>query len=83
MTTPERRATTGCMYSIAMHSANRLYRCRLCGAASYQRQVHRGPEGTMVYSGVYRCSGCAVDFADPADWREAPVELDSNAGADA
>jgi hypothetical protein len=25
----------------------------------------------MTYSGLYRCSGCSVTFADPAAWREA------------
>jgi hypothetical protein len=25
----------------------------------------------MVYSGLYRCSGCSVTFADPTAWREA------------
>lgn len=35
--------------------------------------VHRGPDGAMVYSGLYRCSGCSVTFSDPASWREAPV----------
>lgn len=36
--------------------------------------VHRGPEGAMVYSGLYRCSGCSVTFSDPAAWREAPAD---------
>jgi hypothetical protein len=47
------------------------YRCRLCGAASYRRLTHRGPEGVMTYSGLYRCSGCSATFADPAAWRQA------------
>lgn len=25
----------------------------------------------MVYSGIYRCSGCSATFADPTSWREA------------
>lgn len=25
----------------------------------------------MVYSGLYRCSGCSVTFSDPSAWREA------------
>lgn len=24
----------------------------------------------MTYSGLYRCSGCSVTFADPSAWRE-------------
>jgi hypothetical protein len=43
----------------------------MCGAASYRRLVHRGPEGAMVYSGLYRCSGCSVTFSDPLAWRDA------------
>jgi hypothetical protein len=62
------------MYSIGMSPDHRPYRCRLCGAASYQRLLHRSPEGAMTYSGIYRCSGCAVDFSDPLEWRDAPVE---------
>ncbi|WP_418320006.1 hypothetical protein [Piscinibacter sakaiensis] len=57
-----------------MSSTHRPYRCRLCGAASYQRLLHRGPDGAMGYSGTYRCSGCAIDFADPIEWRDAPAE---------
>jgi len=46
------------------------YRCRLCSAATYRRLVHRGPDGAMVYSGLYRCSGCTMTFTDFAEWRE-------------
>ena len=55
-----------------MHPANPPYRCRLCGAASYRRLTHRGPDGAMEYSGLYRCSGCSVTFSDPLAWREGP-----------
>jgi hypothetical protein len=58
------------MYSIDMHPANPPYRCRLCGAASYRKLTHRGPDGAMQYSGLYRCSGCSVTFSDPVAWRE-------------
>jgi hypothetical protein len=58
------------MYSIDMRPADPPYRCRLCGAASYRRLTHRGPDGTMQYSGLYRCSGCSVTFSDPVAWRE-------------
>jgi len=27
----------------------------------------------MVYSGLFRCSGCSVTFSDPSAWREAPA----------
>lgn len=74
----------GFMYSIDMRPPSLTYRCRLCGAASYRKTVHRGPEGAMVYSGLYRCSGCPVTFTDPSSWREAPVRdaaADSDGGA--
>lgn len=61
------------MYSIAMRPASLSYRCRLCGASSYRKMVHRGPDGAMVYSGLYRCSDCSVTFSDPSSWHEAPV----------
>lgn len=50
------------------------YRCRSCGAASYRRLTHRGPEGAMTYSDLYCCSGCSVTFADPMAWRQAAVQ---------
>ena len=58
------------------------YRCRLCGAMSYRRLTHRGPEGAMAYSGLYRCSGCSVTFADPAAWRESPKGSTSTSGVE-
>ena len=58
------------MYSIEMLPAPALYRCRLCGAATYRRLVQRGPNGAMEYANLYRCSGCSVTFADPSAWRE-------------
>jgi hypothetical protein len=47
-----------------------VYRCRACASTSYAKLTERGPDGVMRYSGVYRCSGCAFTFTDPADWRE-------------
>ena len=58
------------MYSADMHPVSSPYRCRLCGAASDRRLIHRGADGAMQYSGLYRCSGCSVTFTDPAAWRE-------------
>ena len=48
------------------------YACRMCGASSYRRVVMRDAAGAMTASGLYRCSGCSVVFADPHDWRGAP-----------
>jgi DNA-directed RNA polymerase subunit RPC12/RpoP len=57
------------------------YRCRLCGAPSYRKLTHRGLDGTMEYSGLYRCSGCSVTFSDPAAWRDAPEVAEGAAQA--
>lgn len=64
------------MYSIEMPSGSTPYRCRMCNAATYLRVVHRGVDGAMTYSGLYRCSGCDLTFRDPADWRIAPEHGD-------
>ena len=58
------------MYSIDMQPIAPPYRCRLCAATSYRRLTHRGSDGVMQYSGLYRCSGCSVTFCDPLAWRE-------------
>ena len=44
--------------------------CRSCGASSYRRLVHRGPDGAMRYSDIYRCSGCSLEFTTLTSWRE-------------
>ena len=59
------------MYSIKILPSSLSYRCRMCSATSYRRLVHRGPDGAMEYSGLYRCSGCSVTFSDPVAWRDA------------
>ena len=60
------------MYSSFMDSVSSPSRCRLCGTATYRRLTHRGSDGAMQYSGLYRCSGCPVTFSDPVAWREGP-----------
>ena len=42
----------------------------MCGTASYRKLTHRGPDGAMQYSGLFRCSGCSGTFSDPVAWRE-------------
>jgi len=54
-----------------MQCTSPIYSCRLCGATSYRRLTHRGPDGAMQYSGAYRCSGCSMTFTDTSEWREA------------
>jgi hypothetical protein len=47
-----------------------LNRCRMCGASSYRPVLDRDGSGAMRATGLYRCSGCSVVFADPRAWRE-------------
>jgi len=54
----------------AMNTMPSPYRCRSCGASTYQRLVHRGRDGVMRYSGIYKCSGCPREFSELASWRE-------------
>ena len=54
----------------AMTSTLPLNRCRMCGAASYRPVIDRDWAGAMRASGLYRCSGCSVVFADPRAWRD-------------
>lgn len=51
-----------------MESILNRYRCRQCGAVTYARLVHRGPDGAMGYADRYRCSGCSLTFSDPTEW---------------
>jgi hypothetical protein len=42
----------------------------MCGASSYRPVLDRDATGAMRATGLYRCSGCSVVFADPRAWRE-------------
>lgn len=42
----------------------------MCGASSYRPVLDRDAGGAMRATGLYRCSGCSVVFADPRAWRE-------------
>jgi hypothetical protein len=55
--------------------------CRMCGATSYRRVIARDSEGAMRPTGLYRCSGCSVVFADPRAWREGEEPALSGGGA--
>ena len=43
---------------------------RMCGATSYRLVIERDAAGAMTHTGLYRCTGCSVVFADPRAWRE-------------
>ena len=51
--------------------------CRTCGATNYRQVIARDASGDLRPTGLYRCSGCSVVFADPKAWRDGGVdELD-------
>lgn len=47
-----------------------LYRCRDCGATSYQQVQGRTETGAMRPTGQYKCSGCRTVFATIRAWWE-------------
>lgn len=47
-----------------------LYKCRECGATSYQQVIDRGPNGVLQATGQYKCSGCRNIFASIRAWWE-------------
>jgi hypothetical protein len=57
-------------FHTAMSQILPLNRCRMCGASSYRAFIDRDGSGAMRATGLYRCSGCSVVFADPRAWRE-------------
>lgn len=47
-----------------------VYKCRECGATSYQRVIDRAPNGTLQATGEYKCTGCRNIFATLRAWWE-------------
>jgi len=47
--------------------------CRLCGTTRYRRVV-LDVFGEPRPTGLYKCSGCSVVFADPTAWRDGEIE---------
>jgi DNA-directed RNA polymerase subunit RPC12/RpoP len=46
------------------------YKCRECGATSYQPVIDRAPSGALLPTGQYKCTGCRNIFATIRAWRE-------------
>jgi len=46
------------------------YKCCKCGATSYQRLIERAPNGALLATGAYRCSGCRNIFQTLRAWCE-------------
>lgn len=47
-----------------------VYKCRECGATSYQRVIDRAPNGVLQATGEYKCTGCRNIFATIRAWWE-------------
>lgn len=45
-----------------------VYKCRECGAASYQPVIDRAQNGALLPTGQYRCTGCRSIFANVRSW---------------
>lgn len=45
-----------------------IYKCRECGATSYQRVIERAQNGALLATGQYRCTGCRNVFATIRSW---------------
>ena len=45
-----------------------IYKCRQCGATSYQRVIERAQNGALLPTGQYRCTGCRNVFATIRAW---------------
>jgi hypothetical protein len=53
-----------------------VYKCRDCGATSYQQVIDRAPSGALLPTGKYRCTGCRSIFATIRAWWEPRRTLD-------
>lgn len=47
-----------------------IYKCRECGATSYQRVIDRAENGALLPTGEYKCTGCRNVFATLRAWWE-------------
>ncbi|NCP41233.1 MAG: hypothetical protein GW848_12140 [Rhodoferax sp.] len=45
-----------------------VYKCRDCGATSYQPVIDRAQSGALLPTGQYRCTGCRSIFANVRSW---------------
>jgi DNA-directed RNA polymerase subunit RPC12/RpoP len=58
-------------YSVpCMATFKTIYKCRECGATSYQQVIDREPGGALKPTGQYRCTGCRNIFATIRAWWE-------------
>jgi DNA-directed RNA polymerase subunit RPC12/RpoP len=53
-----------------------LYKCRNCGATSYQQVIDRTHTGQLLPTGQYKCTGCRNVFASIRAWWEPRREVE-------
>ncbi|MDP3653499.1 MAG: hypothetical protein Q8R67_17665 [Rhodoferax sp.] len=51
-----------------MSTYKTMYKCRDCGATSYQSVIGRAQNGALLATGQYRCTGCRNVFSSIRDW---------------
>ncbi len=65
------------LYSLpTMPTYNTVYRCRECGATSYQPVIERAASGALAPTGQYKCTGCRNVFASLRAWWEPRKPVD-------
>jgi hypothetical protein len=47
-----------------------IYKCRVCGATSYQPVIDRAKCGALQPTGEYKCTGCRNVFSSLRAWWE-------------
>jgi hypothetical protein len=53
-----------------------IYKCRDCGATSYQPVIDRAQDGALRATGQYKCTGCRNVFASIRAWWEPRRRVD-------
>jgi DNA-directed RNA polymerase subunit RPC12/RpoP len=56
------------MATVSKISFKTVYKCRECGATSYQPVVDRAHNGALLPTGQYRCTGCRNVFDSLKSW---------------
>jgi DNA-directed RNA polymerase subunit RPC12/RpoP len=56
------------MATVSKISFKTVYKCRECGATSYQPMLGRAHNGALLPTGKYRCTGCRNVFDDLKSW---------------
>lgn len=47
-----------------------ISKCHHCGATSYKPVIKRDEQGVMSMSGLYKCTGCGLEFKSIDEWRK-------------